>query len=286
MPDQTQVFTPMAANGGGNPERSNSMKQRLRPKLNYSNLIATLALFIALGGAAVAAGLPKHSVGPRQLRRGAVHSIAIAKGAVNSGKLARGSVVAGKLATNSVTSGNLGNGVVTSAKIGASAVIASSIKNGVVTTNKLANEAVTAAKLGKGSVTAVKLGSDVAPLLGTLRSGQTLRGAFDVGDESKAARTGVSFHFPLTNPPAAAETNILAANASNPACPGVKGGGAQTPEAAAGQLCVYITASSAKFSKLAFDSGTVTRLGVGLLGTFTEANEGNFVQGFWAVTAP
>lgn len=262
------------------------MKQRLRPKLNYSNLIATLALFIALGGAAVAAGLPKHSVGPRQLRRGAVHSIAIAKGAVNSGKLARGSVVAGKLATNSVTSGNLGNGVVTSAKIGASAVIASSIKNGVVTTNKLANESVTSAKLGKGSVTAVKLGSDVAPLLGTLRSGQTLRGVFDVGGKTEFARSDVSFPFPLTNPPASPEANILAADASNSACPGVKGGGAQTPEAASGQLCVYVKTTGGTTPKLAFDTGSVSRLGFGLTATFGTAAEGNLVQGFWAVTAP
>jgi hypothetical protein len=262
------------------------MKQRLRSKLNYSNLIATLALFIALGGAAVAAGLPRHSVGPQQLRRGAVHASAIARGAVNSGKLARGAVIAGKLGTNSVTSGNLGNGVVTSAKIGAGAVIAGSIKNGVVTTNKLANEAVTSAKLGKGSVTAVKLGSDVAPLLGTLRSGQTLRGTFDVGDESKAARTGVSFQFPLVNPPAAPEANILAADASSSACPGVKGGAAQTPEAAAGQLCVYIKSTGGTTPKLAFDAGSVSRLGFGLTATFGTAAEGNLVQGFWAVTAP
>ena len=40
------------------------MKSSLRPKLSYSNVIATIALFVALGGAAVAAGLPKHSVGP------------------------------------------------------------------------------------------------------------------------------------------------------------------------------------------------------------------------------
>ena len=38
----------------------------------YSNVIASLALFVALGGAAVAAGLPKNSVGPKQIKRGAV----------------------------------------------------------------------------------------------------------------------------------------------------------------------------------------------------------------------
>ena len=31
-------------------------------------MIATIALFVALGGVAVAAGLPKNSVGPKQLK--------------------------------------------------------------------------------------------------------------------------------------------------------------------------------------------------------------------------
>ena len=44
------------------------MIARIRSKLTYSNVIASLALFIALGGAAVAAGLPKNSVGTKQLK--------------------------------------------------------------------------------------------------------------------------------------------------------------------------------------------------------------------------
>lgn len=45
-----------------------------RPKLTYANVVATLALFIAVGGAsAFAAGqLGKNSVGPKQLRKNAV----------------------------------------------------------------------------------------------------------------------------------------------------------------------------------------------------------------------
>jgi hypothetical protein len=46
---------------------------RLRARLSYANVVATLALFAALGGASYAAvTLPPNSVGPRQLRRGAV----------------------------------------------------------------------------------------------------------------------------------------------------------------------------------------------------------------------
>ena len=48
------------------------MIPRVRKKLTYSNVIACLALFVALGGVAVAAGLPKNSVGAKQLKNGAV----------------------------------------------------------------------------------------------------------------------------------------------------------------------------------------------------------------------
>lgn len=264
------------------------MKSRFRPKLSYANVVASLALFIALGGAAVAAGLPRNSVGAKQLRRGAVTARAIKTGAVVSGKLANRSVIVGKLGPNAVTPGNIGNGAVTTAKIAAGAVLASSIKNGVITTNKLTNANVTTAKLADGSVTNAKLGPEVAPLLGTLKTGQTLRGTFDIGGESGANvfRAGQSFQFPLLNSPAAPETNILAADKSSTACPGLKGTGQQTPEAAAGQLCVYVKASSAKFKSLSFDATSVNRLGFGLAAEFENPTDSNQVQGFWAVTAP
>jgi hypothetical protein len=45
----------------------------MRPKLTYANVVATLALFIALGGASYAAlKLPKNSVGTKQLKKNAV----------------------------------------------------------------------------------------------------------------------------------------------------------------------------------------------------------------------
>lgn len=262
------------------------MISAVRSRLTYSNAIATLALFIALGGVAVAAGLPRNSVGTKQLK----------KKAVTAAKLAPHSVIAGKLGPNSVTPGNIGNGAVTTAKLAGSSVIASTIKNSVITTNKLnneavttpklANEAVSSAKLGKGSVTAAKLSDEIGPLLGTLKTGQTLRGSFDVGGESKVVRESFSFQFPLVNAPIAPETNVLSASGSNAACPGVKGGNQQTPEAAAGQLCVYVKSTGGTSPVLAFDAGSVSRLGFGLKASFGSADEANLAQGFWAVTAP
>lgn len=262
------------------------MFSKLRPKLNYSNAIATIALFVALGGAAMAAGLPRHSVGTRQLKRGAVTSAIIRKEAVTSAKLARKSVIAAKLAPNSVGPGAIGNGAVTSAKLADGSVIAASIKNGVITTNKLGNGIVTTAKLADGSVTTAKLGPEIAPLLGTLRSGQTLRGMFDLGATAAGvndkAESGQSFQFPLANSPT---VNVIdPATSTTIACPGLSGGNGQTPQAAAGQLCIYVTGKT-NAATPAVPAGTLTRLGFGLESASLAA--GDFAAtGQWAVTAP
>ncbi len=47
---------------------------RIRPRLTYANVVASLALFIAMGGGAYAATLPGNSVGTRQLKDNAVTS--------------------------------------------------------------------------------------------------------------------------------------------------------------------------------------------------------------------
>ena len=265
-----------------------------RPKLNYANVIATIALFVALGGAAVAAGLPKNSVGQKQLKRGAVTAAKLKRGAVTSGKIAPRAVTAGKLGANAVLPGNLGNGIITTNKLSDGAVIASKIKNGVITTNKLdngavitsklGNDAVTTAKLGDKSVTLGKLADNLAPLLGTLKSGQTLRGVFAIGGDPKISLGSQSFQFPLVNPPAAPDANIQEAGKTTTACTGISG--TATPQATAGQLCVYITAKSPKFENLTFDPAATNRLGFGLVASFTEPDSANAVSGQWAVTAP
>jgi len=276
-----------------------------RPKLNYANVIATIALFVALGGAAVAAGLPKNSVGTKQLKPGAVTTSDLHRNAVTSGKIRRLAVTAGKLGPNAVLPGNLGNGIITTEKLSDGSVIASKIKNGVITTNKLNNDAVITAKLGDGAVTALKLGEGavtavkladgsvtlaklgqgvIGQLQGRpLESGQTLRGTFDLGDGTEVDRQGISFQFPLASLPDASEANVLENVEGTVACPGLKGVNGQTPEAAPGQLCIYVRGGSGRVS---FDPETVSRLGFGLLAKFSPPQNDFRVFGYWAVTAP
>jgi hypothetical protein len=296
MPDQTQGFSRTGAKEAQNPNERSQLMRFPHPKLNYANVIATIALFVALGGAAVAAGLPKNSVGTKQLKRGVVTAAKLKRGAVTSGKIGPQAVTAGKLGANAVLPGNLGNGIITSNKLSDGAVIASKIKNGVVTTNKLANgavitaklgnDAVTTAKLGDKSVTAGKLADNLAPLLGTLKSGQTLRGVFDIGSTAANAgdttRNAVTFQFPLLAAPTV--TVIAKLGETTADCGGLGGGSNQTPQAAPGHLCIYMTERlNLDAPELAIENNT--RLGFGLLAKAQVAGP-YFAYGQWAVTAP
>jgi hypothetical protein len=68
--------------------------QRIRRRLTYANVMATIAVFLCLGGAsAVAAGaLGKNTVGPRQLKARSVTTGKLANNAVNGAKVANGSL--------------------------------------------------------------------------------------------------------------------------------------------------------------------------------------------------
>lgn len=275
-----------------------------RPKLNYANVMATIALFVALGGAAVAAGLPKNSVGPLQLKRGAVTPKALKRGAVTAGKIAPGAVVAGKLGANAVLPGNLGDGIISTEKLGDSAVTASKIRNGVVTTSKLGNDAVTSGKLADGAVTTNRINNGavtsaklddkavtaaklapgtISQLRSKVESGETLRGAFDVGSTATLAgdtiRGAVSFPVPLANPGA---INVVLPNQTNAACPGFPNG---LPAAVPGNACLYVLAAVNLDINAPIITENNTQMGFGLVAKAKEP--GLFAAyGVWAVTAP
>src|SRR3954465_10867814 len=66
---------------------------RLPFRLSYANVVATLALFVALGGTGYAAySLPRNSVGARELRRGSVGRSELKNGAVESSSVRDGTL--------------------------------------------------------------------------------------------------------------------------------------------------------------------------------------------------
>jgi hypothetical protein len=238
------------------------MVQRIRSRLNYANVMATIAVFLALGGAAVAVTkLPRKSVGTKQLKNRAVTTKKIAKEAV--------------------TERRLGDKAVTEPKLAGSAVTSSKIAANAVQTGDIAGQAVTRAKVNDGAI----------PFLGTLRSGQELRGSFNLGgyaeSTSGADRNGYTFQFPLLNQPSAPVANVIDVAAGEPftaSCAGLSGGNQQTPLAAPGNLCVYITGKTNLQGEVAIEG--VTRLGFGLEADATAAGNDFQAVGLWAVTAP
>src|SRR5881296_1014743 len=64
------------------------MLARIRAGLSYANVMATIAVFLALGGGAYAAlKLPKNSVGSKQIKKRAVTKAKLHKGAVDGSKV-------------------------------------------------------------------------------------------------------------------------------------------------------------------------------------------------------
>jgi hypothetical protein len=79
-------------------------------RLTYSNVMATAAVFIALGGTGVAAvSLSKNSVGSKQIRRGAVKTSELGRNSVISSKVRTGSLLASDFAAGQLPSGPKGD---------------------------------------------------------------------------------------------------------------------------------------------------------------------------------
>jgi hypothetical protein len=82
----------------------------LRRHLSFANVMATTAVFIALGGVSYAAvALPNNSVRSAQLAKGAVRSSDIAKNAVTTGKVKYGSLRAADFRSGDLPAGPKGD---------------------------------------------------------------------------------------------------------------------------------------------------------------------------------
>ena len=124
-----------------------------------ANVIAYLALFVALGGSAIA--LPgKKTVKGDDLANGAVKTRAIGDGKVTEPKLAPGAVSAAKLLDGAVQPSKLANGAVTSSKIADGSVTSPKLADGAVVRAKIAQGEVTGGKIDAAAVSTPKLAGD------------------------------------------------------------------------------------------------------------------------------
>lgn len=105
-----------------------------KPRLTYSNVVSTLALFLALsGGAAFAAS----RIQSGDIAAGAVHTKAVFKRAITSGKLAVSSVRSNQIADGAVNSQQLANGAVGAKQLADGAVGSKQIGAGSVAPSNL-----------------------------------------------------------------------------------------------------------------------------------------------------
>lgn len=90
------------------------MKKKLRgtrTRVTYANVVATLALFIALGGVSWAAtSLPKNSVTSKAIKKNAVTSAKIKKNAVTGAKVKSRSLTGSDVKGNSLTGAQINEG--------------------------------------------------------------------------------------------------------------------------------------------------------------------------------
>src|SRR6478672_10109518 len=124
-----------ATNWGGNrqilrpsPRREHTMKS-VRKRLSYGNVVATLALFLALsGGAALAA----NKITSKQIGKGAVKNKNLAKNAVKNKNLAKNAVTSPKLAKGAVKNADLADGSVNFAKLATPTSVIASATGGPI----------------------------------------------------------------------------------------------------------------------------------------------------------
>jgi hypothetical protein len=117
------------------------------------NALGLVAIFIALGGTAVAATqAPRNSVVTKSIQKGAVTNPKLKDGAVTGAKVLDGSIAVGDLADGSVNAAKLADGSVNSAKLADGGVGAADLADGSVNSATVANGSLTAADLAPGTV--------------------------------------------------------------------------------------------------------------------------------------
>lgn len=95
----------------------------MRPKLTYANVMATIAVFVALGGASYAAVKPpKNSVGSKQIKKNAVVAAKIKNGAVTGPKIAAGAITGAQVKEGSLIGANVQDGSLTGTDINQSSL--------------------------------------------------------------------------------------------------------------------------------------------------------------------
>jgi hypothetical protein len=130
---------------------------RMRGRVSYGGVIASVALFVALGGTAAAVtALPRDSVGSPQIRTDAVRSPEIAADAVRAPEIAADAVRAPEIAADAVRAPEIAADAVRAPEIAADAVRSPEIADGAVRSSELRDGDIRLADISTGARNALQ----------------------------------------------------------------------------------------------------------------------------------
>jgi hypothetical protein len=125
-------------------------------------VIACVALFAALTGSAIAAGVGKNTVRSPQIVDGTIRTVDLRDNAVAAGKIAPDAVDTTEIAENGVDSSDVAPESLTAADLGAASVTSSEVADQSLTANDLGPDSVGSSELQAGAVRASELGAIIA----------------------------------------------------------------------------------------------------------------------------
>ncbi|HXS34852.1 MAG TPA: hypothetical protein VN758_13890 [Solirubrobacterales bacterium] len=125
-------------------------------------VIACIALFAALTGSAIAAGVGKNTVRSPQIVDGTIRTVDLRDNAVAAGKIAPDAVDTTEIAENGVDSSDVAPETLTAADLGPASVTSSEVADQSLTANDLGPDSVGSSELQAGAVRASELGTIIA----------------------------------------------------------------------------------------------------------------------------
>lgn len=145
--------------------------RRLRNIVSYANVTATVTVFLAMSGAAVAVTTaPKNSVVSGSIKDGEVRTADLHGAAVTAAKLGANSVGSGKVVDGSLNGADVKDDSLRARDLGADSVGASELAGDSVSSAEIADGGVGAADLGEATVSTPKV-ADQAITSGKLADG-------------------------------------------------------------------------------------------------------------------